>query len=400
MLGSEIRSSMKSPADLADRFRRQWSFADTRELRLLHAGVWPISLPIGKPTADEFIRGTARVREHLQRWRMVRAGEVVWAPANYRGGTEPVSVPVAWRLHSAAEWVAAIGDAAVKQEYEGLQRILRAVDPAFRVIVVRQRSFLRDKPEEDIVRAAAVAMRLAPGCAAGRPLRALSELGIDTKFFERNRGLMVEFLDARFDGQASELGLEGFLGAVNEDKHWILVVPLGPGMLPFEQQRVRSSELLSTPLPCSHVLIVENESSLHQLPTLADTIAVMGCGLDLEWVQADWLRRKRVGYWGDLDTWGLQMLARARLYQPHMTALLMSAEIFDAYSPGSGVAETGRASEVVPRTLTTAEQVLYARLRADERGRLEQEFLPANVVRAALVQWRRSDHVTMEPDFT
>jgi hypothetical protein len=61
---------------------------------------------------------------------------------------------------------------------------------------------------------------------------------------------------------------------------------------------VRSSELLSVPLPSSHVLIVENESSLHQLPTLADTIAVMGCGLDLEWVQAERLRRRRVGYGG------------------------------------------------------------------------------------------------------
>jgi hypothetical protein len=171
-------------------------------------------------------------------------------------------------------------------------------------------------------------------------------------------GSWLSFWMLDLTGRRASLGWRGFWVPSIEDKHWILVVPLGPGMLPFEQQRVRSSKLLSTPLPYSHVLIVENESSLHQLPTLADTIAVMGCGLDLEWVQADWLRRKRVGYWGDLDTWGLQMLARARLYQPHLTALLMSAEIFDAYSPWSGVAETGRASEVVPRTLTTAEQVV------------------------------------------
>jgi hypothetical protein len=379
---------MKSPAELSERFRRQWNLPDNRERRLLRADAWPISLPIGKPTPDEFVNKTGQVREHLQRWRAVKAGEVVWETVNYRGGIEPVSVPVMWKSNTAAEWIAVVGDLEVAQEYERLQRLLRALDPVFRVVVARHRSFLREKSEEEITRAASVAMRLAPGCAAGRPLRALAALGTDTKFFERNRGLMIELLDAQFDGQVSDLGLEGFLGALNEDDHWLLVVPLAPGILPFDQQRVRASELFSAPLRCSHVLIVENESGLHQLPPLADTAAVMGSGLDLEWMRADCLQKKQIGYWGDLDTWGLQMLARARLYQSHLTALMMSSDFFDAFSERYAVPEPTRASDSAPVTLTPDERALYTRLHAEARGRMEQEFLPESIVAAELLRWR------------
>ena len=117
------------------------------------------------------------------------------------------------------------------------------------------------------------------GCALGRPLRALSALGVDSKFFERNRGLLIQLLDVRFEGEVSDRGLgEEFLGALSEGDHWLLVAPLGPGLLPFSQQRIRASELQSVALPGSHVLIVENERCLHQLPALADTVACWGRG--------------------------------------------------------------------------------------------------------------------------
>jgi len=194
-------------------------------------------------------------------------------------------------------------------------------------------------------------------------------------------------LDARFEGQASEHGLEGFLGSAEGD-HWILLVPLESGILRFGQQRVRASELALLPLNGTHLLVVENESSLHQLPRLAGTTAVMGCGLDLEWMRAEWLGQMHVGYWGDLDTWGLQLLARARLHQPHVRALLMSSEIFDFYCGSYAVSEPVRASNSPPATLTAEEQALYTRLYGLTRSRLEQEFLPASLVECSLSKWR------------
>ncbi len=85
---------MKSPAELALRWAKQWEVADTREQRLLDARSWPVSLPIGKPSTAEFTQRTTDAREHLKRWRAVGVGRVLWESVTYRGASEPVDVPV------------------------------------------------------------------------------------------------------------------------------------------------------------------------------------------------------------------------------------------------------------------------------------------------------------------
>jgi hypothetical protein len=378
---------MKSPAELSQRWARQWDVADNREQRLLLAEAWPVALPIGKPTPTQFMRNNDLVREHLRCWRAVTIGRVIWEPGTFRSGSEPIEVPVKWVLSNPSEWAAACGDPLILEDYERLGRLVSAVDPIFHRSLVRQRQLLEDKSEADITRAAEVAMALTPGCATRRPLRALSVCGIDSKFFERHRGLLTHLLDERFDGQVSEIGLESFLDALDDGEHWLLVAPLAPALLPFAQQRVRARELAANPLPASHIVIVENERCHHQLPPLPNTIAILGSGLNLEWMNAPWLRDKRIAYWGDLDTWGLVMLANARRRQPDLEPVLMTREVFDALSSTLSVSEMRPAAEKPPEELTAPERDLYRHLHKLEKGRIEQEFLPRERVVTALEDW-------------
>lgn len=377
---------MKSPGDLAARWAKQWQIADTREARLLNSEAWPVSLPIGKPTPYQLTHETLEVRAHLQRWRSVTVGEVLFEPMTFRGGTDPVEVPIAWRLHTAQDWVTATTDPLIQREFQRTQTLLRKLDPIFHRTIVRQRNILALDSEETVIRAAQVALHLSPGYANGRPLRSLAILGTDSKFFERHRALLIQLLDARFDGEVSESGLEAFLGAPDEGNHWLLVAPLGPDLLPFAQQRVRAAELRSVALPGSHLLVVENEQCLHQLPALPNTVAVLGAGLHLEWMDAGWISLKHVAYWGDMDTWGLTLLAKARVQQPHLAALMMSQELFETYG-SMAVAERCPAPELVPEGLSPSEREFYGYLRGIERGRLEQEFIPGEVVGRVVMGW-------------
>lgn len=380
---------MKSPEELAAKLIRQWQLPDVRERRLLDPAEWPVTLSIGKPSAADLTQRTSQVRVHLDRWRAIRVGEVKWEDIRFRGGSEPVSVPIVWCLRDVEEWVGAAANPAVHHEYHVLQSVLGEIEPLFRRLIVRQRSWLQEKTAAEIVHAARVAMELSPNCAKGLPLRSLAVLGTDSKFFERHRRLMIELLDVRYEGRVSGEGLERFLGALDENDHWVLIAPLGAGLLPFKQQRVRISELFSFAMPGTHLVVVENESSLHQLPALPETVAILGAGLDLEWLSAPWVATKTLAYWGDLDTWGLSMLARARLHQPALTPLLMHDEIFRAYSGQYAVIEPAPAADAPPQTLTMGEQALYSLLRTSERGRLEQEFLPRELVSEAFHGWRR-----------
>lgn len=380
---------MYSPDELRKKLARQWDNTKLRAERLLAPGSWPLCLSIGKPSAKEFAEQAQRVLRHVQTWRQVDVGRVEWGDISYRVSDRPVSMPLRWIVNGPSDWIDAAADPAVKREFRQLEGIIEQVAPIFHPLLVSHRSLWRYKDPQDIISAARLACRLEPGCAKGLPLRLLSGQGVDTKFIENNISLLTRLLDVRFSGEASEQGLTTFLDAFDESSHWVLVVPLSPGLLPFKKCRVTTAELAETTLPTSRVLVIENEQCLHQLPALSDTIAVLGCGLDVQWLSSSVLDEKHVAYWGDMDSWGLLMLARARRSRPRLDALLMNHELFEQHASHSAVPEPVKAQESVPDGLLDEEADFYRYLTRLPRGRLEQEFLPARLVEEALVGWQK-----------
>ncbi|KFX29523.1 Wadjet anti-phage system protein JetD domain-containing protein [Ralstonia solanacearum] len=380
---------MKSPDDISARLAKVWQLADVREARLLDPDSWPLQLVIGRPSPKAFAEHTEAVKLHLQMWRDVDVGIVHWETVVYRSGASPVDVPHRWELRNPSELVRATRNATIESECNRLGELVQRVSAQFHSLVVRQSRLMIELPVEEVIKAAEVALALSPGCAEGRPLRALSVCNIDSEFFERNRALLCQMLDVRFDGQVGELGLEPFLGAQEDDERWLLVAPLAAGILSFRQQRVGVSELSQLPPAVSHIVIVENEQLLHQLPELPNTVAILGAGLSLRWVQDPWLASKRTAYWGDMDTWGLKMLESVRAAVPSVSALLMNRECFDRYAAELAVREPVTVDSGVPDGLAVDEGSFFEYLLKQERGRLEQEFLPKEFVSAALYAWYR-----------
>ncbi len=378
---------MKSPVELGARLAKAWQSAETRVSRLLSRDAWPLRLRIGRPEAKTFVGDTVAVKQHIERWRRVDVGIVHWESVSYRAGSDPVDLPQYWELRNPTEWVRATGDRIIRREFQCLGEAVRHLDPRFHPLVVRHRRWAIEMPDGELVKAGEVALSLEPGIAEGRPIRAIAVCGIDSKFMERNRTLLCQMLDLRFEGLVSEIGLEAFLGALDEDDRWLLVAPLTAGLLQFRQQRIRASELGALPATVSHVVIVENEQALYQLPALPHTVAILGAGLSLDWTRDAWLDNKSVAYWGDMDTWGLTMLAAVRRAVPRLTPILMDRQCFDQYAENLAVIEPVTAGESEPAGLTASETVFYRYLLLHERGRLEQEFVPSAAVHAAFWRW-------------
>ena len=398
---------MKSPHQLAEKFASHWQRSDWREAHLLPGnGAWPLQLNIGAPTAQNFLDAGSAVREHLQTWKAITdsgPGTVRWAPRSYRGGAAPVEIPLHWLLARPSDAIAAIDrfagreHAGIAAEYHNMATVLSQVDAGFHRLLLRRLSLWRHLPTAQVITASHMALELAPGYAEGKPLRTLAMAGNDSKFFERHDSLLKALLDERFDGEASRQGLTAFLDASPEGEHWLLVAPLADGLLLFRRQRITTSELRTTDpfttdphntaRPARRILLVENERSLHQLPRqLPGTIAILGSGLNLSWLAAPWLQTCAVAYWGDLDTWGLAMLATARRHLPQLHPLLMDRATFDAHAH-LAVSEPVPCDALALDALAPDEAALAQHLRGLAQGRLEQEFLPDQVVDEAVKGW-------------
>ncbi|MBW4052563.1 MAG: hypothetical protein HIU85_14090 [Proteobacteria bacterium] len=85
-------------------------------------------------------------------------------------------------------------------------------------------------------------------------------------------------------------------------------------------------------------------------------------------MRASWLQDGSLAYWGELGTWGLLMLSRARDRQPHTRSLLISRRLFAALAPTSAVLEGGPAGAQTPNGLTDPERAPYVYLRQLEGG--------------------------------
>ncbi|AAN69292.1 MULTISPECIES: Wadjet anti-phage system protein JetD domain-containing protein [Pseudomonas] len=377
---------MKSPQELRNKLFRYWRQPGLRLRQLLDQAAWPLVLSIGKPTAQVFSSQVAMVQKHVEAWREVSVGKVEWKRIGYRSGADLVSIPTQWCLRSPTEWITAMSNEEISAQYMSLEHLVEHLPAVYRRLIITRPSLWKNKRSEEVIQVAGLAQRLSPGCAQGLPLRLLSGYGVDTKFFERNELLLSKMLDVRYEGEASRQGLCDFLDAYDDTSHWVLLAPLEAGLLPFKRQLVTTSELGRASLPGTRLLIVENQKCLHLLRELPGTIAILGCGSDLAWLGSAQLHGKSIAYWGDVDTWGMRMLARARSRFNAVIPLLMTATVFDAHSDFT-VPEPIRAQDTPPADLTPSETALFKRLVQCSRGRLEQEFISREVVWAALEEW-------------
>jgi hypothetical protein len=127
------------------------------------------------------------------------------------------------------------------------------------------------------------------------------------------------------------------------------------------------------------VLIVENLDTGLALPDMAGTVAVMRLGAAVKLVaELPWITRADCLYWGDIDTFGFEILHRARCVVPHLRSVLMdSTTLLECRS--LWVNEQTQTTGLELPLLTIDEREVFDGLRTNRWGeslRLEQERIP------------------------
>ncbi|MFW2439956.1 MAG: DUF3322 domain-containing protein [Arenicellales bacterium] len=374
--------------------QKEWGSSKNLRARLSGKRSFPLKVPLKVPTGAQALRKINHFHDFIKQWQQSPySSHIAWERKQYRElGTH--DVPLSFSLDSMQALIEFIGAKAVARSahWEKLMIPILQFDSDLYPVLVRHLMTLENLNLNDTNLIARLLPQLHKGIGTGSYLRALPLKEVDTKFLENNFALISDLLDTHFDGEVSHAnGLMNWLGCVDTPKSWLLVRPLCPQSkqrmcgLPILQLSMQT--LRDIPLPANNILVVENNQSGFGLPPLQDTIAVFGGGANVSWMDAQWLRDKNIGYWGDIDTWGFKLLSDARQYLPDLRALMMDKKTLIEFEQRA-ITEPAPVDKLPPNLL--AEEIeLFEELRQGVYGdsRLEQERLSSDYIQDQLEGW-------------
>lgn len=225
-------------------------------------------------------------------------------------------------------------------------------------------------------------------------LRQLSLPGIDTKFLEKHRGILAQWLDIVLPQSAINREHSG--GRNFEKRYGFLSKPevlrfrlLDPSLQigGFSDLCVPFQEFCRwNPTGVHQVFVTENDVNGLSFPAMPGALVIFGRGYSFTTLKdARWLDDLSLHYWGDLDTHGFAILSEFRGHFPHAESLFMDRETLESHREHWGFEASPRSDDLP--ALNAEESRLYDDLRYHHfrpNLRLEQEHIRYDWVAAGL----------------
>ena len=382
------RSAWSTPDDIVASIQRLWDSGAILAARLDGGALFPHEIRLRQPSVAamgeqfDLVRdwiGALRSSSHAERG---DGYELVWRDINHRqlGRNR---IPVAAIVESEASALRMIGRGADARRFDELVATTLGAFPALRPWVARQPLRLLEH-RDGWERVVAVLRWFVANPRPGIYLRQLDIPGVDTKFIEVRKGLIAELLDQVLPAESIDAGVVG--ARQFEARYGLLGKPAQIRFRILDQRHyiggcsdlmVPVAQFAALRTGVDHVYITENEVNALAFPEADSSMVVFGGGYGIERLaQVDWLRGRRVLYWGDIDTHGFAILDRLRASIPGVASLLMDEDTLQAHRHVWGQENGDKRYLADLMRLTEQERQLFLQLRDNvfgERVRLEQE---------------------------
>ena len=329
-----IRNWGLLPADVRKLvLKREWNNDANLKARLLNRKPFPIRIGLKPPAGRSAIADMAHFQKFIGQWRSYSPQKTIqWESRRYRTLAEQ-TVPKFFILENIKQLIEFVGKEAHSRSEKWTQNMapLLSIKEELYPALVKNLKTIELMRLADAELLSRLVKQLFSQMGVGQYLRALPLVGIDTKFLENYQPLITDVLDVLHDGEITTSGgLLEWLGCLENPRGWLTIRPLCESaqikMGGFPVMQLHSDVLREHALPASNIIVVENMQSGLGLPSLKDTIAVFGGGKNVSWMDANWLKSKRVAYWGEIDSWGLSILSDVRSKLPSVKAIMMDAD--------------------------------------------------------------------------
>ena len=212
---------------------------------------------------------------------------------------------------------------------------------------------------------------------------------VHTKFIENNKGIIRELLDIIIAEHINvdEKQFESRFNLKYDEtlvRFRILDEAISQQLFGgIDDISIPISEFLNIALPIHTVYIVENKMNMLTFPAQSNGIVVFGKGFGVDIMKnVEWLKTKKIYYWGDLDAHGFQILSEIRTHFEQVESFMMDRNTFDAFYEGDKGTETNVEKDLC---LTSEESEMFKYLK-ENNLRLEQEKIPFEYARTKIPQ--------------
>ena len=401
---------MKTPADVralaTKRFQRERLNALREALGCAVTTTWPWVVPLGRPTERDVWTDAQSVLAWRDAWVDAKASgdfEVETDVIAWRAiGTQTVPVRVLFVNTKAIAKVAGL----LPLWTQVVTRAKRfvALWPGIEEAMVREWAMLADWSDDAVLALERVLTWFVDHPKSGLYLRQLPIEGVDTKWFTEPRKKVVQrLLVAIREAKESVPLMAESSEALDPDTTFETVCGLKPlpklirGRLLDEVDQKLFYGLSDLSLPLDEwaqlplypeiVFISENLQTGLAFEAHPKSVVFFGLGAGVTQLAAiPWVRTARIIYWGDVDTYGLEILAHLRSVLPQTESVMMNRQTLEAFR-GLAVAENRQASGAHVEHLRENEREVFDALKVGDlaRLRLEQERIPWPVARETLL---------------
>lgn len=412
---------MKSPEDVAQwvqqRYLRQrWRWLDGH-------GVWPLQVPLGRPTQKMALARPDAVKTWSSAWGAWRdthstngagaTGPALLTTTVAWSSVGPQTLPEALSFPSPASVAEHCGEGAKWRRIVHRRELMLERWPALAVSGFGPHyESLGSYDEHDFSRLLDLLDWFIANPKSGLYLRQLPVTGIDTKWVDRRRKGIVADLLKRItrpssipaelpddeagseEAKLEEMGSDfyevcGLRRPATRLRMIVLCPALREQLGGLRDVESTIEDLAQLKLKPEQLLVVENRDTGLCLPDVPGVIAIIKLGNSVPLIQQlPWLNQVPVVYWGDIDTYGYSILALARKTLGPVRSVLMDEATLTAHLDRL-VAEGEQAKGVERSLLNEAEKQVYEGLIAGTWGasrRLEQERLEWPVALQAVLE--------------
>lgn len=365
--------------------KKEWDHRQHLKQRLRHQRPFPIVISLKAPTGQQAVNNLDHFHAFFKAWKNFAYPDLVeWQQRQFKQLSSQ-SVPVKLLIPTFDVLVELLGQQQqLKSWSEKISCLLQQafvqpqIEHALFATLVEHLDEMEKFTQHNWQLLIQLIAQLKPNLGEGHYLRALPLHHVDTKFLEKNLALVEAICDVLYQGEVQATGgLLTWLNCLDHPKGWLMIKPLcakvqqSLGGLPVFQ--LSTSVLIQFELPAKHIIVVENIQSGLALPALQNSIVVCGGGKNIKWLDAAWLRHKKVYYWGDIDSEGLNILSMVRQKIPEVTALMMDEATVLQFQ--DRMVDEPDSICFEPLYLTNEELKLFLQLRARSytNRRLEQE---------------------------